>query len=117
MNSSEELLLKHRGWMDTDAASSLYSRRQEMSEPTFGIRREQMNARRFLLRGMVNVEVEFNLLATAFNLRTLWRILAKLGKLSYGSRIEIPNKLAADGQIGRFFVINLGRPPVFCFAC
>ena len=116
INSSEELLLKHRQWMNTDAARSLYSRRQELSEPTFGILKEQMNARRFLLRGMVNVRAEFNLLATAFNLRTLWRVWAKLGRLSYGPRIEIPNKLAANAQIRRFFVINLGTSPVFSFA-
>ena len=98
--------------MDTDAARSRYRRRQELSEPTFGILKEQMNARRFLLRGMVNVRAEFNLLATAFNLRTLWRVWAKLGRLSSGVRIEIPNKPANNVQIRRFFAINLGTPPV-----
>lgn len=101
--------------MNTDVARSLYSRRQEISEPTFGILKEQMNARRFLLRGMVNVRAEFNLLATAFNLRTLWRVWVKLGKVNYGARIETPNKPAATAQIRRFFVINLGTPPVFSF--
>ena len=101
--------------MDTDAARRLYSRRQELSEPTFGILKEQMNARRFLLRGMVNVNAEFNLLATAFNLRTLWRVWAKLRRLSSRVRIEIPNKLAANAQIRRFFAINLGTLPVFSF--
>ena len=33
-----------------------------------------MGARRFLLRGLANVRAEFVLLATAFNLRTLWRV-------------------------------------------
>lgn len=70
----DELLRKHRQWMETDEARILYARRKEISEPTFGILRDQMNARRFLLRGLVNVRAEFNLLATAFNLRTLWRI-------------------------------------------
>lgn len=96
ISSSEELLLKHRQWMDTDATRSLYSRRQELSEPTFGILNEQMNARRFLLRGLVNVRAEFNLLATAFNLRTLWRVWVKLGRLSPGVRIEIPKILAVN---------------------
>ena len=36
--------------------------------------KEQLSARRFLLRGLVNVRAEFALLATAFNLRTLWRV-------------------------------------------
>ncbi len=51
-----------------------YARRKVLSEPTFGILKEQLGARRFLLRGLSNVRAEFFLLATAFNLRTLWRI-------------------------------------------
>tara|TARA_B100000315_G_C14195366_1_gene415182 strand:+ start:175 stop:420 length:246 start_codon:yes stop_codon:yes gene_type:complete len=60
--------------METDEARALYARRKELDEPTFGILKEQMGARRFLLRGLANVRAEFMLLATAFNLRTLWRV-------------------------------------------
>ncbi len=60
--------------MKTDEARNLYARRKELSEPTFGIMKDQLGARRFLLRGLTNVRAEFTLLATAFNLRTLWRI-------------------------------------------
>ena len=35
--------------------------------------KEQLRARRFLLRGLANVRAEFMMLATAFNLRVLWR--------------------------------------------
>jgi len=59
--------------MDTDTARRMYARRKVLSEPTFGILKEQLGARRFLLRGLANVISEFALLATAFNLRTLWR--------------------------------------------
>jgi hypothetical protein len=76
ISSSEVLLLKHRQWMRSDEARGLYARRRELSEPTFGIMKDQMNARRFLLRGMANVRAEFTLLATAFNLRTLWHVWA-----------------------------------------
>ena len=61
-------------WMAIDEARGLYARRKELNEPTFGIIKEQMGARRFLLRGLANVRAEFVLLATAFNLRTLWRV-------------------------------------------
>ena len=37
--------------MATDEARVLYARRKELNEPTFGIIKEQMGARRFLLRG------------------------------------------------------------------
>jgi hypothetical protein len=60
--------------MVTDEARTLYARRKELNEPVFGIIKEQMGGRRFLLRGLANVRAEFMLLATAFNLRTLWRL-------------------------------------------
>ncbi len=74
ISSSDVLLLKHRRWMQTDEACSLYARRRELSEPTFGILKDQLGARRFLLRGLANVRAEFTLMAAAFNLRTLWRV-------------------------------------------
>ena len=45
-----------------------------MVEPVFGIIKEQLAARRFLLRGFANMSAEWTLLGTAFNLRTLWRV-------------------------------------------
>jgi IS5 family transposase len=78
IGSSDVLLRKHRQWMRTDEARSLYTRRQELSEPTFGILKEQLGARRFLLRGLANVRAEFTLLAMAFNLRTLWRVWSRV---------------------------------------
>ncbi len=64
----------HRAWMSTDAAKEAYRRRKQLVEPVFGIIKEQMGVRRFLLRGLVNVAAEWTALATAFNLRTLWRV-------------------------------------------
>jgi len=60
--------------MTTERARRLYARRKELIEPIFGILKEQLSARRFLLRSLANVRAEFALLATAFNLRTLWRV-------------------------------------------
>ena len=60
--------------MTTERARGLYARRKELIEPISGILKEQLSARRFLLRGLANVRAEFVLLATAFNLRTLWRV-------------------------------------------
>ena len=66
-------LRRHRAWMETDEAGLLYAQRKGLIEPVFGIIKEQLGARRFLLRGLENVRAEFALLATAFNLRTLWK--------------------------------------------
>ena len=40
----------------------------------FAFLKNQLGARRFTLRGMDNVKAEWAMLATAFNLRTLWRV-------------------------------------------
>ena len=69
----EAALSRHREWMETPEAQAAYKRRAGLVEPVFGIIKEQLGARRFLLRGLRHVEAEWTLLATAFNLRTLWR--------------------------------------------
>jgi len=71
-----EALRQHRAWMATHEAGRLYARRKELVEPVFGILKEQFGARRFLLRGLAKVRAEWSLLATAFNLGTLWRCWA-----------------------------------------
>ncbi len=68
--------------MKTDEARELYARRQQLSEPVFGILKDQMGGRRFLLRGLLNVYAEFTLMATAFNLRTLSRVWNRLRQVT-----------------------------------
>ncbi|HXY75173.1 MAG TPA: transposase [Dehalococcoidales bacterium] len=92
--------------MNTDKARTLYSRRKELNEPTFGIIKDQMNARKFLLRGLANVSAEFTLLATAFNLRTLWRIWSMSAKLSNKVKLKITDRLETTTQINKLFGTN-----------
>ena len=70
----DSALRRHRAWMATDEARSAFKRRKQLVEPVFGIIKEQQGLRRFLLRGLGNVAAEWTLLATAYNLRTLWRV-------------------------------------------
>ena len=77
MTEHEERLQAHRQWMATTAAQTQYARRKELPEPVFGIIKEQQGGRRLLLRGEANTRAEWLLLAAAFNLRTLARILLK----------------------------------------
>jgi transposase len=93
---SDVLLRQHRQWMRTDEAQGLYARRKELSEPTFGILKDQLGARRFLLRGLANVRAEFALLAAAFNLRTLWRIWVRLPRQFRESRIAVQTTTTRD---------------------
>ncbi len=75
-------LRRHRSWMATEQAKAAYSQRKELVEPVFGILKEQMGLRRFLLRGLAKVRTEFAMLAAAFNLRTLWKFWKKRGSIS-----------------------------------
>jgi transposase len=86
---SDILLRQHRQWMKTEEAKDLYSRRQQLSEPVFGILKDQMGARRFLLRGLVNVCAEFTLMATVFNLRTLCRIWNRLRQVNLFRSLQL----------------------------
>lgn len=72
----EDAVRAHRAWMATEEATAVYRQRKELIEPVFGVLKEELGARRFLLRGLANVRAEWTLLATAFNLRTgvrLWQ--------------------------------------------
>jgi transposase len=73
IGTHEAILKQHRVWMKTEAAKTIYAMRKQLIEPVFGIFKEQMGFRRFLLRGLDNVRAEATLISTAFNLRTLYR--------------------------------------------
>ena len=70
----DAVLRRHRAWMSTRHTKDASKLRKQLIEPVFGIIKEQQGMRRFLLRGLVNVAAKWIVLATAFNLRTLWRI-------------------------------------------
>ena len=79
----DEVLRRHRSWMSTSAAQEAYRPRKQLVEPAFGIIKEQQGARRFLLRGLANVMAEWTMLATAFNLRSLYRVWSSSRSLSH----------------------------------
>ena len=72
--------------METEEAKRVYKLRKQLVEPVFGIIKEQQGARRFLLRGLANVSAEWTALATAFNLRTLWKVWSSRSRAS----VELP---------------------------
>ena len=81
--------------MATAQAREAYRRRKELPEPAFGILKEQMGMRRFLLRGLSNVKAEWITAVTAFNLRSLWRCWLK-GKLQDLRLVTLQNVSACD---------------------
>lgn len=105
----EGALRRHRVWMATEKAKELYKRRKELIEPSFGIVKEVMGIRRFLLRGLKNVQAEGNVIATAFNLRTLYGIWKNW---TSGKRLELLILVAelVKGIEERFTI-----PSFFCY--
>jgi hypothetical protein len=73
----ERELRAHRAWMASEEAQRWKRRRSCLIEPVFSVVKDQMNGRRFLLRGLAQVRAEWALLATAFNLRALHRAWAQ----------------------------------------
>jgi transposase len=65
---------RHRLRMATPAAKEAYVQRQVLDEPVFGILKEVMHVRRLLRRGLTKGRDEMRLVATAFNLRTIYRL-------------------------------------------
>ena len=68
--------LRHR--TGTAAGRALYKLRQQTVEPVFGIIKEVLGFRRFCLRGLAKVTLEWELVCLAYNLKRLHRLGAAL---------------------------------------
>jgi len=68
--------LRHR--TATASGRALYSLRQQTVEPVFGIIKEVLGFRRFSLRGLAKVGLEWDLVCLAYNLKRLHTLSAKL---------------------------------------
>jgi transposase len=66
--------LKMRNKMATDDAKRVYSLRKITVEPVYGNLKQNLGFREFLLRGLKNVKIEFNLACIAHNLQKIWRL-------------------------------------------
>ena len=62
--------MRHR--LKTKEGKAFYAKRKTTSEPVFGIIKEVMGFRRFLLRGLEAVKGEWRLVCLAFNLKRLF---------------------------------------------
>ncbi len=66
--------MKHR--LKTEAGKQFYAQRKSTVEPVFGIIKEVMGFRRFMLRGIDGVTGEWTLVCIAFNLKRLCSLSA-----------------------------------------
>ena len=65
-------VMKHR--LATTAGKEKYQLRQQTVEPVFGIIKSVLGFRRFLLRGVEKVNLEWTLVCAAYNLKRLHRL-------------------------------------------
>lgn len=61
--------------MSGERERALYRRRQHTVEPVFGIVKQAMGFRQFLLRGLAKVEAEWSLVMLAYNCKRLHRLM------------------------------------------
>jgi hypothetical protein len=66
--------MRHR--LRTASGRAAYKKRRETVEPVFGIVKAAMGFRRFLLRGLRKVNLEWSLVRLAYNFRRLAKLLA-----------------------------------------
>jgi len=71
-NASGKEKMAHR--MQTPAGKTFYKRRKQTVEPVFGIIKEILGFRRFLLRGREKVSLEWLLVCVSYNLKRLFTL-------------------------------------------
>jgi hypothetical protein len=71
-NASAKEKMAHR--LKTQAGRTLYKLRKQTVEPVFGIIKEVMGFRRFLLRGREKVSLEWLLVCVSYNLKRLFTL-------------------------------------------
>ncbi len=67
-------LKRMKAKLETKNGRALYARRKQTVEPVFGIIKQCMGFRQFLLRGLEKVAGEWRLVTTAYNFKRLWNL-------------------------------------------
>lgn len=65
-------IMRHR--LETNAGKKRYALRKQTVEPVFGIIKEAMGFRRFSIRGLEKVDLEWTLVTAAYNLKRLFHL-------------------------------------------
>jgi transposase len=71
-----EWLLAMKEKLQTEEARALYALRKQTVEPFFGVVKQAMGFRQFLLRGVEKVTGEWELVSLAYNFKRLWNLQA-----------------------------------------
>lgn len=63
-----------RARLRTKEGQEIYAKRKETVEPVFGIIKQAMGFRQFLMRGLENISIEWDLVTIAYNLRRMFSL-------------------------------------------
>jgi len=74
--SSVVEIMAHR--LTTREGKALYGQRKQTVEPVFGIIKEAMKFRRFMLRGLYKTKLEWSLVTLSYNIKRLFYMQAAL---------------------------------------
>ena len=66
--------------LDATTGRQFYRLRKQTVESVFGIIKQGLGFRRFLLRGQEEVSLEWSLVSTSYNLKQLFNLGMKLGR-------------------------------------
>jgi len=72
------ILIAMREKLRTEEGRGVYARRAQTVEPTFGIIKEAMGFRQFLLRGIEKARIEWDLVCIAYNMRRIYSLISQL---------------------------------------
>ncbi len=64
-----------RAKLDTDTGRAIYAKRKQTVEPVFGIIKQALGFRQFLLRGFDKVNGEWELVCLAYNVKRLFGLM------------------------------------------
>lgn len=67
-------LIEMKEKLQTDQGRALYALRKQTVEPVYGIIKQAMGFRQFLLRGIEKVDAEWELVSLAYNMKRLWNL-------------------------------------------
>jgi transposase len=87
-----DVATKMRHKLRTRAGRAVYALRKQVVEPVFGIIKEVMGFRRFMLRGLASVKNEWSLVCMAFNIKRIHKLVTfpKNEKTGHSSPPDTP---------------------------
>lgn len=78
--------MRHK--LRTQAGRAVYALRKQVVEPVFGIIKEIMGFRRFLLRGLDSVQGEWSLVSMAYNIKRLHKLVQLIKRKGKGPQSQ-----------------------------